>query len=545
MLLGQVILIRQPIKPTMKIKQIFAAATTLSLLFFALTSHALTVEIDVTNPGNWNWSSTVTNQPWPNGILPTTNNYVEVYAGVVITNDTTNAACDYLESGDGGNGTVVMAPGSTITIQGRNEGTGTATLTPGCFDPTATNCTVIYEGNAFWAMHTNYWNLVFAGWGNFFSGFVSAIDPGENMTIFGNWIVNGTNIAPDKLTSFSGVYVEAGTNITVLGNLYVGLSNSFNCSSYNIQVNGNTTIDGGLLYDQDATAGTNIFNNLTINPSSVILTNPDWFIVTKMGNTNADNVGPTGVYGPGNEGSYMGAFYVTDVNEWTILGSFTNNGITGFGTNYGSIDFAGTGDIAGSNALYLPTMTIDGTYTIEDTINLATNYPTINGTVVFDCANTNKSQIVLDAGTNWFWYSTNGTLDVINSGPPLTAGYTYQLFNNVGNTNYGGGFASITLPSLTGGLSWVTNLLMNGSISVAGAAARPIITSSHYNPATLQFTLTWTSVPGAMYTVQETPGLSPVGWSSLQTNIPSGGSTTTTTVTMPAGTKGFLRILVQ
>jgi hypothetical protein len=39
--------------------------------------------------------------------------------------------------------------------------------------------------------------------------------------------------------------------------------------------------------------------------------------------------------------------------------------------------------------------------------------------------------------------------------------------------------------------------------------------------------------------------LNPTAWSPLQTNIPSGGATTTTTVTMPAGTKGFLRILVQ
>lgn len=94
-------------------------------------------------------------------------------------------------------------------------------------------------------------------------------------------------------------------------------------------------------------------------------------------------------------------------------------------------------------------MTIDGTNEILDTITLTTNYPTVNGTVVFDLAHTN--QIVLDAGTNWFWYSTNGTLDVINTGPPPVSGNTYQLFNDIANTNYGGQYASTILPGLSPG----------------------------------------------------------------------------------------------
>jgi len=72
----------------------------------------------------------------------------------------------------------------------------------------------------------------------------------------------------------------------------------------------------------------------------------------------------------------------------------------------------------------------------------------------------------------------------------------------------------------------------------------PVITSYSYNPTTHQFTLTWTSQTGATYTVQSSVNLAS-GFTSLVTNIPSGGSTTTTTVTMPGGNAGFLRILVQ
>jgi len=74
----------------------------------------------------------------------------------------------------------------------------------------------------------------------------------------------------------------------------------------------------------------------------------------------------------------------------------------------------------------------------------------------------------------------------------------------------------------------------------------PKITSVQYNRTTLQFTLTWTSETGAIYTVKEAPSLNaPITWSPLQTNIPSGGDTTTTTVTMPAGNMGYLRILAE
>ena len=61
-----------------------------------------------------------------------------------------------------------MAPGSTLYVSGQNEGLGTQSL--GALNATATNCTVVYQGNSFWAKTTNYWNLVFSGWGDFYNG---------------------------------------------------------------------------------------------------------------------------------------------------------------------------------------------------------------------------------------------------------------------------------------------------------------------------------------------------------------------------------------
>jgi hypothetical protein len=76
------------------------------------------------------------------------------------------------------------------------------------------------------------------------------------------------------------------------------------------------------------------------------------------------------------------------------------------------------------------------------------------------------------------------------------------------------------------------------------APVLPQITSFHYNPTTHQFTLVWTSETGGSYTVQSSSNLQS-GFTSLVAGIPSGGSTTTNTVTMPGGNTGYLRILAQ
>ena len=77
------------------------------------------------------------------------------------------------------------------------------------------------------------------------------------------------------------------------------------------------------------------------------------------------------------------------------------------------------------------------------------------------------------------------------------------------------------------------------------AVLPPVITAYHYNPATRQFTLTWTLTTGAQVTGQEKASLTSATWNTLQSNIASGGSTTTTTVTMPSGTAGFLQVFQQ
>lgn len=77
-------------------------------------------------------------------------------------------------------------------------------------------------------------------------------------------------------------------------------------------------------------------------------------------------------------------------------------------------------------------------------------------------------------------------------------------------------------------------------LSLTGAAP-PVITAQWYDPANRQFTLTWASAPNQMYRVLYSPDLT-TAFTPLLTGIPATGGVTTTTVVMPAGNAGYLRV---
>src|SRR6266404_252092 len=109
-----------------------------------------------------------------------------------------------------------------------------------------------------------------------------------------------------------------------------------------------------------------------------------------------------------------------------------------------------------------------GTLTIDNTLSLA-------GNVVMEISK-NGSTLLSDqvSGTTTLTYG--GTLTATNIGGGIVAaGNSFTLFNA---TNYTGSFASLVLPALSAGLIWdSSNLTVNGTITVAGTAAAPVITS--------------------------------------------------------------------
>lgn len=389
--------------------------TILSLLLLALST-VLNHAADIAAVASGDWGDT---NVWETQSIPATNDsvYIAVGFNVLVNSNATIAFID-------GPGTVTMGAGATLNVLGDPLGAyGTQTL--GLLDTTAPGNTVNYQGNAFWAKRQDYFNLVFSGAGNFFNGAI----PGYSavpMYIAGDMTLSGTNVA-----------VQQGADIVIGGNLSIlGATNKWDCSSFQLTVTSNTIIGGvrGLMVDLDGALGSNYFGgNVTVAASAL-------------------------------------AWNLSDVTQWAMGGSLTNLGLIA-GKGYGSISFDGEGFIAG-NPIRIPTLTINGTYTIATTITLTTNTPTLNGTLVFDLANTN--QIILPAyvGTALYY---DGTLNVINTGPAPAPGNSYKFFD--AGLGFGGTFASVNLPPLASGLTWTDNLLTSGSILVEGSAlASPVLT---------------------------------------------------------------------
>jgi len=398
---------------------------------------------DITATGNGNWSSTTTNAPWPNGIVPSTNDSVDIEAPFQVTCDGTN----YAQFVYGG-GTLTMAPGSTLVLNDPSGGNGSYQMAT--FDCSALSNTVIYAGNPFWAKHQDYYNLVFSNTVttnqiDFFNGTVNSQDPAAAMTIAGNMSVIGK------------IKVQQGDDFTILGNLLLGTNSTWDCSSFQLTVNGNTTM-GGLLLDLNGALGTNYLGG------NVLIT--------------AGSVG----------------WNITDVTHWGIGGSLTNNGFI-VGNGYGSIAFDGMGIITGK-PFTIPTLTINGTYQIGTTVTLTTNTPTLNGTLVFDLANTN--QLVMRAIPTFpqtLYY--DGNLNVTNTGPAPVSGHSYKFFNA---TNYNGVFDSVSFPSLPSGMSWEDDLLTSGSIMATGTAVgRPML--SYFRTGSV-LTLSWDTATFPGYRVE-------------------------------------------
>jgi hypothetical protein len=458
------------------------ASVLLCVSFFAGPLAA--ADITAINSGNWS-DPTI----WDGGVVPSTNDDIDVESPYVITVDS-DAAIQYMF----GSGTVTLAPGVTLNIFGDTGGAYGAQQLDG-LNATATGCTVIYSGNVYWAKRTDYYNLVFSGTSTTTRDFYNGAIPGYSavpMNIAGNFTINGTNVS-----------VQQGADITVGGNLtLLGATNKWDCSSYRLVVSGNGVIGGlkDLMFDGDGALGTNYFGGSVTVSSNAL------------------------------------AWNLSDVTQWAVGGSLTNFGLIA-GKGFGCITFLGSGTITG-NAIKIPTLTINGTYTIGTKITLTTNTPTLNGTLVFDLANTNSKIILQSYPTNLLTLYYSGGLTVINSGPAPANGSTYAFFNA---TNYAGAFTSTSYPSLPSGFSWVDNLLTSGSISVTGAVlGSPMLA---YSLNGLQLTLSWDSATYPGYSVQAQTNSINSGLGSNWTGTGSGTISPYVTTINPAKPTVFYRLI--
>lgn len=112
--------------------------------------------------------------------------------------------------------------------------------------------------------------------------------------------------------------------------------------------------------------------------------------------------------------------------------------------------------------------------------------PVLNGTVVLELNRTNSpnsDRVAVSSGT----LNYGGVLLLANAGPALQAGDSFQLFQAGGITGW---FASLSLPPLGSNLTWNTNNLGSGLLSVVQTVATNP-TDISYTTGTGTLTLSW------------------------------------------------------
>ena len=127
---------------------------------------------------------------------------------------------------------------------------------------------------------------------------------------------------------------------------------------------------------------------------------------------------------------------------------------------------------------------------------------------------------------------------VTNPGPALTAGDSFDLFNAGSQTS---AFATITLPVLSPGLRWNTNLFAAaGVISVENILPPQIVVSLISGPNLI---LQYASQTGTSYVLQSTTNIAPpILWSNNQTNSGT-GATQTFQVPISSEPQRFFRVM--
>jgi len=303
----------------------------------------------------------------------------------------------------------------------------------------------------------------------------------------GGWLVNGNGY----VGGLTGGDVTASNNLVVItgagstwsnwANVFLGfagqgnqlmLSNGATMSASNVFVGFNSsslanriTVDGGTLRvtntggtaKLDVRRGTNFLEGVF---GSVEV---DQLIVTNTGSSR----------------------FVFNRGMLTAGKSTVNNGLlfsVGNGTGTATFNLVGNGAHTFANgirvfanAVLTGSGSIDGVLTVSSGGTLRPGAP-IGKIVLFDSPllagsvtmeiSKNGSALTNDMVQVGVPLTYGGSLTVMNSGPTaLAPGDSFRLFSAL---SFSGAFSSVTLPSLSGGLTWTNKLLVNGSIEVLG-----------------------------------------------------------------------------
>lgn len=388
-----------------------------------------------------------------------------------------------------GSGAVeVTGGGASLTINGTNSYTGLTTIDNECQLNISTS-------NGLGTVDAG--TLILANGRLGVASFVGAMTIPEPITVNGV----GITVAPGAL------YVNTVNNdVTYSGPITIGSNARFRAVNVNVRMSFSNTVLGNNV-DLQCTAGnatadtaTTISFLNTFSLGSGILTKDGQGIVAFAGNNNTCG-GVTINGGTVQANGILNGGPVT-VNATGALG--------GSGTNLGPVSVLAGGSIA-------PGRSGIGTLTLSSTLALDAAAVTV---MEINRTNAQNADLLVAAAI-----PLAGNLTVVNVGPALQVGDTFDLFDGA----ISGGFTSSNLPAFTQpNYVWDTSLLQSQGIIKVALNSLPLlpllITDLDVNSTNL--VLTWNSYPGLLYTAEYSTTLT--NWSVAEANIPANGATNST-----------------
>ena len=405
------------------------------------------------------------------------------------------------------------------------------------------------DPGGFAGTYTISWNdLSAVGTNTSISASINAFHSRGPQFLFNAWQSGATFYTP---TSFQVAATGFGNGSCALSPLSLSSNNTL---ELNLTMTADSTANGQLapivvLQDENGSImqyawygrspGTNLLLTMALNHGTLITnysttTNFDWSHVSWYQLQFAPNAF-TGTYTVAwNDLSVWGgppAFSgistsLNPVAPTGVWGSWNTNNTVYTPTNF-QVSAGGFG--AGADAIS-PPLAISSNLTLRLELTLAAN-STANGQltpiVVF--------QDGLGDQVKYAWYGCAAGTNLVLT-LPLNAG---QLVSGASFDWSSVSFYQIQLD--TGPFFYTATW---SDLSIIGVLSPFSITSANYNPASKQFTLTWTSENGATYAIMSSTNLAS-GFADLLTGIASGGTSTTATFPLADPNRSYVRIRSQ
>ena len=289
-------------------------------------------------------------------------------------------------------------------------------------------------------------------------------------TTGGGYANTGMSIYGDGTSAITGLYLAGGTTYNVAGSpTLLGAPTTIRQYGSGPAAIGNFDINGTGLLCTSAASGSIIDSNIQIVSYGYGMS-----AEVDAGANKA--TGDLIVNGPLNIKTSVNGPYGF-VKRGT--GSLLLNGVAmptncGLEIMGGSV-ICGTDQCIGTNASLEvdagTSLYFNGTSQAVLNVLTHTGNPGMNGTVIMSInkGGTPSSTVLTEIDGNTL--TVGGTLIVTNIGGPLVLGDTFTLFSSSGG--YGGGFANLSLPTLSDGLGWQDNTAVDGTIQVIKGSIPP------------------------------------------------------------------------